>query len=480
LALWWLTLLVGIGILVASLPTYALYFQGVNVLIPDAPSSPFAILSGLASLFTAVTCLALAGVLFRRKRNERMALFVSFYLIAYGIVMAGPIEFLDGVLPGAAETAVRLIQPVFLGVPTIVLLVLFPDGRPVPRWTRWLIPVAALSLIFLPWAEAGQAPYRLPSGAETITWLLMGTTMAAAIYGQVYRYRRVSSPSERLQTKWVLAGFVAWFVLILIQAVPYAYLGSLPPGTPIPAWATGSASLWFIALAIVPVCLTISILRYRLYDIDLIINRALVYGGLTAVLAGVYTASIGLSQRVFMAVTGEQSDAAIVLTTLVVASAFTPVRTWLQAAVDRRFKDVHDPARRLSALAEEITHGIWVLHPQQAAARLLTEAADAFGAVGGAAYWRRGRRDEEVCRVGEWNPPGVLTADLTAAGRTLGSISLGPRRDRSAYSAEDRRAFNQAAEAVARAFLGSPLARTSAASASRRQPRRPSRKRARA
>jgi hypothetical protein len=204
--------------------------------------------------------------------------------------------------------------------------------------------------------------------------------------------------------------------------------------------------------------LTISILRYRLYDIDLIINRALVYGGLTAILAGLYTASIGLSQRVFIAVTGEQSDAAIVLTTLVVASAFTPVRTRLQAAVDRRFKDVHDPPRRLRALADEMSKGIWVLHPTQAAVRLLEESVDAFGATGGAAYWRVGRREGEVGRIGAWKPPGIVTAELVAQEQTLGRISLGPRRDHSGYSAEDRRAFNDAGEALARTFLGSPLA----------------------
>jgi hypothetical protein len=215
--------------------------------------------------------------------------------------------------------------------------------------------------------------------------------------------------------------------------------------------------LWFLALSLVPVCLTISILRYRLYEIDFFINRALVYGGLTAILAGVYTASIRLFQSMFIAVTGDESDAAIVLTTLVLASAFTPVRTRLQTAVDRRFKDVHDPARRLRALAEEISQGIWVLHPRQATIRLLTEAVDAFGAEGGAAFLRQGRNEREAGRVGKWNPPGVVLADLAANGRTMGRIALGPRRDRSVYSPEDKQALHDAGEALARAFIASPL-----------------------
>jgi hypothetical protein len=455
IVLWWLTLVIGVAILLAALPTYALYFQGVNVLIPELPASPFAILSGLASLATVATCLALALLLYRRKRWEPMALFVSFYLIAYGIVMAGPLEFLEGVVPGASDFAIGFIQPFFFGLPTIALLVFFPDGRTVPHWTRWLIPLAAISFILLPLVPAQSAS--LP---EFVLWFLIAVTLAAGIYGQAYRYRRVSSPAERQQTKWVLAGFVAWFLLLMVQSVPYAYLTSLPAGTPPPAWASASAALWWFSLSIVPVCLTIAILRYRLYEIDIVINRALVYGGLTAILAGVYTASIRLFQSMFIAVTGDESDAAIVLTTLVLASAFTPVRTRLQSAVDRRFKDVHDPARRLRALAEEIKQGIWVLHPQQATLRLLKEAVDALGAEGGAAFLGQGQGEREAGRLGRWAPPGVILADLAADGRRMGRIALGPRRDRSSYSPEDQRALDDAGQALARAYLTSPLMRS--------------------
>jgi hypothetical protein len=95
------------------------------------------------------------------------------------------------------------------------------------------------------------------------------------------------------------------------------------------------ATVLFAAAAI-----AIAILRYRLYEIDLIINRTLVYGALTAILAGVYTASITLSTRLFSSVTGERSDAAIVLTTLIVVSFVTPLKTRLQTIVDREMKAV--------------------------------------------------------------------------------------------------------------------------------------------
>ena len=120
--------------------------------------------------------------------------------------------------------------------------------------------------------------------------------------------------------------------------------------------------------------LSIAILRRRLYDIDLIINRALVYGALTAMLAGLYSGSISLFQKVFIALTGERSDAAIVVTTLILASTFTPIKTRLQAIVDRRFRDVHDPLRRLADFSKQVETGIWVVDGRLALARLLEEA----------------------------------------------------------------------------------------------------------
>ncbi len=114
---------------------------------------------------------------------------------------------------------------------------------------------------------------------------------------------------------------------MILQSAPYFYLQNLPPDAPAPGWAAASASLWWLTLSIIPVTLSVAVLRYRLYQIDLIINRALVYGALTAILAGLYSASISLFQKVFIALTGEKSDAAIVLTTLILASTFTPIKT---------------------------------------------------------------------------------------------------------------------------------------------------------
>jgi hypothetical protein len=380
-----------------------------------------------------------------------MALFVSFYVLTYGVVMAGPVEFLEPVFPGAADLAVGVIQPLFLTGPTVALAILFPDGRPVPRWSRWLIPVATGSVVLLPFIDA-----RAMSALNTLPaqlWAALLVLLFGLAFGcQVYRYRRVSTPAEREQTRWVVFGLATWLVLLLLSGAPYVYLQNLPPGTPLPGWAAASTTVWWLSLSVIPTTLTIAVLRHRLFDIDVIINRALVYGALTAILAGLYTASISLFQRMFQAATGQKSDAAVVLTTLVLASAFTPIRTFLQTAVDRRFKDVHDSEHRLDALATEVREGLWVVSPVQASRRLLDEALAAFNAEGGAVYLRAGARERLSYKNGTWGGQAALTVPITSGKKDYGRLSLGRRHNGAGYTAADADLLNRTAGIVASAF----------------------------
>jgi len=167
------------------------------------------------------------------------------------------------------------------------------------------------------------------------------------------------------------------------------------------------------------VTLSIAALRRHLYDIDLIINRALVYGALTATLAGLYSGSISLFQKVFMALTGERSDAAIVLTTLILASTFIPIKSRLQAIVDRRFRDVHDPLRRLTDFSKRVETGIWVVDGRLALAGLLEEAV--------AAPCRPPRTPSPARCLPRSNPPGTALADLGSLYRAEADALLRPR-----------------------------------------------------
>ena len=145
----------------------------------------------------------------------------------------------------------------------------------------------------------------------------------------------------------------------------------------------------FVFIALFPVAIGFAITRYRLYDIDELINRTIVYGALTAILAGLFTASITLSQRTFSAVTGERSDAAIVVTTLVVVAAYTPVRKWLEGIVDRRFK-FESP--RFGAYRAQLRETLELIDPDEARERLVREVVRELGATGGAIVTVHGRR----------------------------------------------------------------------------------------
>jgi hypothetical protein len=254
-----------------------------------------------------------------------MVMFISSYLLLYGTIMAGPLEWAEAFYPGWPSLAIDVVQPLFLTAPTIALFVLFPDGRFVPPWTRWLILLSiplTVAILYLP---------------PLYSWALMGMIVLGAIYAQIHRYRHVSTPTQRQQTKWVLFGFLLWLVLMGILGVPYSIEMSLPAGSPLPWWSLVSSAGWWVALTIVPLLLSLAVLRYRLYDIDVLINRTLVYGSLTVMLALMYFGGVTATQAVFQTLTGQQSTLAVVASTLAIAALFVPLRRRVQGFVDRRF-----------------------------------------------------------------------------------------------------------------------------------------------
>jgi hypothetical protein len=137
---------------------------------------------------------------------------------------------------------------------------------------------------------------------------------------QVYRYKRVSTLAQRQQSKWVffgtvaaLAGYGAFQALdLLLQSAPLASL-------------LGNTALFVLSL-LIPISIAVAVLRHRRYDIDILINRTLVYGSLTAMLVSLYFGGIVVLQRVFVALTGQQSTLAVVASTLLIAALFTPLR----------------------------------------------------------------------------------------------------------------------------------------------------------
>ena len=252
----------------------------------------------------------------------------------------------------------------------LFLPLLFPDGRlPSRRWrpVAWaagaLLVVAVLNTMFKPSSYPGFALVRNPLGIDAwgglFSFLDVGTDIAFLLLivltpvALLERMRR-AGPDERLQIRWfVFAGCI----VILGFLVDSLY--GIVPGL-----EALSRLLTVAAVTALPIAVGIAILRYRLYEIDVIINRTLVYGLLTAVLAGLYTGALALFQRLFVAISGQGSDLAIVMTLFVLATVFTPIKTSLQTAVDARLKTTAASGSSatglddLMRLAELHTHGV--------------------------------------------------------------------------------------------------------------------------
>jgi hypothetical protein len=263
----------------------------------------------------------------------------------------------------------------WLWVPTvgligIYLILLFPDGRlPSKRWRPlvWFsgaLIVLESAAIFLTPGPLDLEGVQNPFGLEGHPWVnavalvvlpLLALCMVASAVSLVLRYRH-SEGEVRQQIKWIaFAGSFMGLLYFGSMSVGSALWLLSGPETPVDL---GTRSLWgallehvmVLSFAGVPVAIGIAVLKYRLYDIDFLINRALVYGSLTATLVLVYVASVASLQATLRGLTGQESTLAIVAATLVIAALFNPLRRRVQAFVDRRFyRRKYDAAKTLEA-----------------------------------------------------------------------------------------------------------------------------------
>jgi hypothetical protein len=225
----------------------------------------------------------------------------------------------------------------------------------VPRWTRWV------ALAWIAWQLAehffptwSSNPNTWQSGIETAVWL---TAPAAAIYSQVYRYRRASSPVQRQQIKWVVFGISAALAGFFGIQLGLGTSGADTPTSPgeLGAYLVGYTFASYLVVLLIPVSIGIAVLRYHLFDIDVLINRTLVYGTLTALLALVYFGSVVVLQGLFRGLIGQESQLAVVASTLGIAALFNPLRRRIQAFIDRSFyRRKYDAAKTLEAFSAKL------------------------------------------------------------------------------------------------------------------------------
>ena len=280
----------------------------------------------------------IAFLIFLRRSDEVLALVAALFLMVYGVTT--PSTFLEAtrraypvltglagyVLPGAAITS-------------IVFFVYFPTLRSAPRWFLFVFALGIGKTM----VDVFQTT--LPDWLFSVAFVAF---YGAAIVAQVYRYRRISTPSERQQTKWVVAGIsvaTGGVIGLLLLSVVSSFIPSFYT-----SYLLGES--WTILLPLasvaIPITVGVAILRYQLLDIDVLINRALVYGSLTSILAVLYLGLVIGAQAIFSNVTGQrdQNPLIIVSSTLVIAGLFQPLRARIQKTIDRRFYRAKYDARK--------------------------------------------------------------------------------------------------------------------------------------
>lgn len=319
-----------LGRLGVSLDTYAAAFVALNVV-----SSAFWLL--------------IAVLLIWRGAADRMTVFTAFMLVLFGVA-----RFPDA--PAALAAAhpgwwIPVMALRYVGSASLSFFCyLFPDGRFIPWWTRWVglaWIVPQIPEFF--WPDSPLDPLRYPPALQAAGFL--GFVLSVVV-AQVYRYRRVSTPVQRQQTKWVIYGVAIALTgfLALTFITPLAFQSTRPLAFSVPSFLAAS----YLVMLLVPLSLAIAMLRHRLYDVDILINRTLVYGLLTAILFAVYFVSVITVQAIITAITGDRQESplAIVASTLLAVALFQPLRLRIQRAIDRRFyRSRYNAARTLERLA---------------------------------------------------------------------------------------------------------------------------------
>jgi hypothetical protein len=364
----WITLVIlTLTILFASLPVYVALMQTICIgthgtvcsylqLSPEQAEvlkgfglSPdvYAAYTITVALAITVVGLVVSTLIVWRRSDDRMALLVALLLVTLGPVTA------TSTVPANSPLQVPNEFLTFLAIALLVLaFLLFPSGQFVPRWTRWIFVVTLaveIPTLFFP-----HAPFMLKIHADTIGYLVLVGIVAIAVAVQLYRYRRVSSSRERQQTKWVVFGFAVPITVYVGGTVLYLIFPALAQ-TNSPYGAPYQLALNAISnglLLLIPLSFGFAMLRSQLWEIDVLINRTLVYGALTIILTGVYVGLvIGLS-ALLRGIISHDSGVVIVISTLVIYWLFQPLRRRIQRIIDRRFyRSKYDAARIVAAFS---------------------------------------------------------------------------------------------------------------------------------
>jgi hypothetical protein len=292
---------------------------------------------------------AVGALIFWRRSDDLMALLVSAFLVSFGPVTVD-ITDAEALISSQPAWWLPVLGVNIVGNVCVVLFfLLFPSGQFAPHWTRWL---AVAFSTFLVTDVLFPELYSRSPALKMVSFLVFIGIVVSLVWSQIYSYRRFSSPEQRRQTKWVVFGTT----LAVAGTFPF----QLPVDLSLVGGDTPLALLllrtgFALSFLLVPLSISVAVLRSHLFDIDVLINRTLVYGSLTAMLIGLYLGGIVVLQRLFVVLTGEKSTLAVVASTLLIAALFNPLRRRIQSFIDRGFyRRKYDARKTLESFSAKL------------------------------------------------------------------------------------------------------------------------------
>ena len=394
----------------------------------------YATLTLVLEMLVAVTFTACAVIIFLRKPNNLFAIFVTVMLVTYGLATSS--DALRTISISDPQLSWLIATIAIIGVWSIhAFLYVFPNGRFTPRWT-----VA----FFMLWVLYQTPRYYFPNSAFNIQSSIPSLYNAlfisgnlGAVFTQIYRYKHVSNSVEKEQIKWVVYGLSLCVIGYLISGSVILKLGD-PNGSDLPI------KLLFVMVStlsvlLIPVSISVAILRYRLWDINPLINRTVVYASLTALVVGIYVLIVSYLSFLFRT----QSNFFIsLIATGMVAVLFQPLREWLQQGVNHlMYGERDEPAAVLSRLGQRLEAS---LEPDSVLPSVVETVGQALKLPYVAIALKDGADFALAAEYGRFVTADESKADLikmplTYQSETVGELIVAPRASNERFSPADKK-----------------------------------------
>ncbi len=433
---WVAVAMLTVGLFVASVPLHLAQLTDSQARQDLGLNSEFQrVYLALAIVFAAVH-VSIGIFIFWRRSDNWMASFVALMLLTFGAVSFTQFPKVLVQAYPAAWLPVVLVE--ILGAISVSLFFyLFPDGRFVPRWTRWLAVVWAgiygTSVLF---PDAPFSSSAWPSPLLNLIWLGF---IGSFLFAQMYRYRRVSAPTQRQQTKWVVFGIALALGGYLVATWLFSLFWS-PEQDQLVNLARDAALMLF--MLVIPLSIAFAVLRYRLWDIDVLIHRTLVYGALTASVVGLYVLAVGALGALL------QTPGNLLISLLatgLIAVLFHPLRERLQHSVNRlMYGDRDDPYHVLARLGQRLETA---LAPDAVLPTIVETVKDALKLPYTAITLKQ---DDTLTLAAATGEPTTDTISLPLAyqGETIGQLLLSPRASGERFTPADRHLLDDLARSA--------------------------------